>query len=577
MEESTSTPAFKIGLSLAGAVSAGAYTAGVLDFLIEALDCWTVAQTRGDAVPTHRVSLEAVAGASAGSLCAALLAIVLPYRFPHVRVAANGALQMQEGASAPDNPLYHGWVEAIDIRQLLSTSDLARGEFDSLLNCEAIDACVQHFLRYSGERQTRPYVARPFVARMALGNLRGVPYRIDFRGNKTINDEAMIEHSDHQSFLVGGDPACTVPAYLSTHARLAAESHTDLARWQALGDAAVASGAFPLFLKPRLITREVADYGWRHLVDSGVPGVALTAIPPAWKNPQAPPSPYAFACIDAGMYNNEPFELAHEVIAGGPGKSVPHAAEAADGAVLMIAPFVSTPHDGAEPVTKIDPQTQRPRLHLPPLQQLMPLFWSLIMQSRFKPLDLAMAYDESVYSRFVIAPTLSKAPEASSEWIAGGALQGFLGFFCEDFRKHDFQLGRRNCQQFLREHFTLPADNPIVRAGYAALDDSSLARFRNEAGQLPIIPLIDRVAIDEELMAWPAGRFATQPLMPAIQKRLDAIFQLHRKQALAAVKPWLQRTVLGMAMSLSWAMLGRPLLKKHIAATIEKALHAQAL
>src|SRR5271163_2793770 len=31
---------FKIGINMAGAVSAGAYTAGVLDFLIEALDAW---------------------------------------------------------------------------------------------------------------------------------------------------------------------------------------------------------------------------------------------------------------------------------------------------------------------------------------------------------------------------------------------------------------------------------------------------------------------------------------------------------------------------------------------------------
>jgi hypothetical protein len=34
----------EIGLVLAGAVSAGAYTAGVIDFLIEALDAWEGAQ-----------------------------------------------------------------------------------------------------------------------------------------------------------------------------------------------------------------------------------------------------------------------------------------------------------------------------------------------------------------------------------------------------------------------------------------------------------------------------------------------------------------------------------------------------
>ena len=53
MEKTPKT--FEIGLVMAGAVSAGAYTAGVVDFLIEALDTWDqarTAQTKG--TPTSR-------------------------------------------------------------------------------------------------------------------------------------------------------------------------------------------------------------------------------------------------------------------------------------------------------------------------------------------------------------------------------------------------------------------------------------------------------------------------------------------------------------------------------------------
>ena len=35
---------YEIGLTLGGTVSAGAYTAGVLDYLLEALDAWTRAK-----------------------------------------------------------------------------------------------------------------------------------------------------------------------------------------------------------------------------------------------------------------------------------------------------------------------------------------------------------------------------------------------------------------------------------------------------------------------------------------------------------------------------------------------------
>jgi hypothetical protein len=41
---------FELGLVLGGTVSAGAYTAGVLDFLIEALDCWDAERSDRPAV-----------------------------------------------------------------------------------------------------------------------------------------------------------------------------------------------------------------------------------------------------------------------------------------------------------------------------------------------------------------------------------------------------------------------------------------------------------------------------------------------------------------------------------------------
>src|SRR5579859_7573639 len=91
---------YRIGLAMAGAVSAGAYTAGALDFLIEALDAWEAAKARGERVPAHQVSLEAASGASAGAMCAALLAILLPGRFPHVRVGPGYQAEGDTGLPA---------------------------------------------------------------------------------------------------------------------------------------------------------------------------------------------------------------------------------------------------------------------------------------------------------------------------------------------------------------------------------------------------------------------------------------------------------------------------------------------
>ena len=64
-------PVFELGLVMAGAISAGAYTAGVMDFLIEALDAYYAARDKPDwAGPRHDVRVPVLAGASAGGASA---------------------------------------------------------------------------------------------------------------------------------------------------------------------------------------------------------------------------------------------------------------------------------------------------------------------------------------------------------------------------------------------------------------------------------------------------------------------------------------------------------------------------
>ena len=56
------TQKFQIGLCMAGAVSAGSYTAGVIDYLTEALEEWE--KRKGTAgIPTHEVEIPVMGGA----------------------------------------------------------------------------------------------------------------------------------------------------------------------------------------------------------------------------------------------------------------------------------------------------------------------------------------------------------------------------------------------------------------------------------------------------------------------------------------------------------------------------------
>lgn len=550
---------FKIGLAMAGAASAGAYTAGVLDFLLEALDSWYGAKLRGEAVPRHDVSLEVASGASAGAMCAALLAVALPYDFPHARLDP----QRRPSADAVKNPFYRAWVEDIDILPMLAASDLRGGTLPSLLNCEVLDRILARSLDYAAPRLERPYVARPFVGRYTLGNLRGVPYDVSYRGLMKSSD-TLYAHDDWIGFLVGGEDLPPPPGCGHGHARVGAIAASGAPDWQRLGNAALASGAFPLVLKPRLISRSGADYGARRFDDPDASDSQrrTVAVPPDWPGGKAP-EPYEFVSVDGGFFNNEPLDLARGVIAD-PLLGNPPEGLRSNGAVLMIAPLVDLPGAGNQPPLA------------PPDQLLMPLLWSLMDQCRFRPADVALAHDPAVYNRFLVTPVDSRSSKKGAYWVAGGPLQGFFGFLHADYRRHDYQLGRSNCQRFLREDFRLPKDNPRVAYGYAGLPPEEMARWLDADGELPVIPLLGQVAQDEAPCDWPTGVLDLDALMRPIGTRVDAIFRYYRNELAAGAGNAALRLAARGLLQLGW-LAGRGQVLGNIRRNIEGALAQQGL
>ena len=89
--EMSKSPVFYVGLCLAGAVSAGAYTAGVIDYLLEALDNWE--SKRGqEGIPDHRVKIPVIGGASAGGMTGILMASAIHNHIPAVSTISPGKL-----------------------------------------------------------------------------------------------------------------------------------------------------------------------------------------------------------------------------------------------------------------------------------------------------------------------------------------------------------------------------------------------------------------------------------------------------------------------------------------------------
>lgn len=169
---------FQVALVLAGTASTGAYTAGFLDKLIEALDAWYGAKTKGEDVPQHEVRLRVATGASGGGVSAALLARMLAYGIEPVRPGST-----EDVGKA--HLLYDTWVNRLDIGGMVDLADLQPNQTPkSLLNGAPIKAATATAaatpsapLPLPHGWYQRPYVDNPFRVIVTLGNLTGVPYR----------------------------------------------------------------------------------------------------------------------------------------------------------------------------------------------------------------------------------------------------------------------------------------------------------------------------------------------------------------------------------------------------------------
>jgi predicted acylesterase/phospholipase RssA len=548
-------PPFKLGINMAGAVSAGAYTAGVLDFLTEVLDDWYAQKKVDPTVPAHDISIEVFTGASAGGMCAAISAILLQDNFEHISDTSK---------TGTTNRFYESWVNKIDIQPLLGSADLAdpNSSVDSLLDSSIIEEIAQYALtRKDPLPEPRPYVSPNLNIFLSLTNLRGVPYSIVSVAPGSV-EESTFFYGDRIRFQLKSAasfdtyPPPPIPDRI-LDVSPAAITYPPTTAWLTLQTAAMATGGFPVFLKPRVLPRFQAEYcppGWESVAsaDSSTPPTTPPHFPPAM------PDPFKTVNVDGGVTNNDPFNYAHDFLlaCSSQAPSDRHLISTAgetDRAVLSIAPFPTT--QAYDPV--YDPEKQSAVIRALPA-----LFGALISQSRFFGQSLSKLLSGASFSNFIIAPSdddLRKQylsdPSKTPPALQCAALSAFGGFFERGFRAHDFALGRRNCQKFLVDHFLLPQDNVIIAASLPK-DPAALAALLKQYGRpdptadkvdpaaplwLPIIPICSQ-RLREPIPEVPRFQITDAKLDIIV----DLIFSRFRTvvSKLIAPAPWALRTFL---------------------------------
>ena len=453
-----------LGLCMAGAVSAGAYTAGVMDYLIEALEEWE--KRRGqENVPTHKVIIPAIGGASAGGMTGIITAAAINNPITPITELNGDILEEQK-----KNKLYHTWVDLTNrdmFPELLNTNDI-NGDIYSLFNSNFIDKLSEEATKVDkSDFVMRPYFDKHLKVFTTLTNLKGFSYFVDFAGGNKSSAYYLTRHSDFAAFVLNKydheynrDGWVPLDFFNDVNVEIAQK-------------AAMATGAFPVGLRVRKLERKrqyLHDFLWHKDITDHWP---------------LSDDPDDTLCVDGGMINNEPFlrvnDVLSEILQKETGDSITDEAnpmmDTFDSTTILIDPFPSKPNKFAksEKMVSVIGST----------------LVAMLAQMRMKPKSLNRAYNKNDPSQYLIAPSreIDNDKIEGERAIACGFFGGFGGFLHKEFRIHDFFLGRANCEQFLREHFTVPSDtsNPIFKNGYENV--GNLEDFMSEDNRLQIIPL----------------------------------------------------------------------------------------
>jgi hypothetical protein len=516
-----SQPSFEIGLCMAGAVSAGAYTAGVMDYLIDSLEKWEQAKQTNDAsVPRHNVRIAILSGASAGGMTAAITSAAIHNNIPPI------APQWREDELYKQkNKFYNTWVNLTNndmIPVMLSTGDLLKGKkARSLLNSNFIDDLAETSLKIDAHPQSiiqRNYFASDLELLVSLSNIVGIPYELGFISNARVSTRYKTKaHGDYGHFIINN----ATDAAANANGRIPLSFINNL-NTEILKSCAMATGAFPIGLSPRAVNREKSSIENNPILNrhynSKEKKLNIS-------------NPYVTINIDGGMIDNEPFSITRNLLLQRTGET--------DGenkdymrfksCVWMIDPF---PSEEGEKEFNYERAFDLDR-------NILNIIRTMRSQLIFKPSEIEEALDPNNASRFMVAPkrTTNGVSYHGSKAIASGSLGGFGGFINKNFRIHDYYLGRRNCQHFLRQRFTIPFDdgeqkhtvtNPIFKEGYG--NPEAIARFITKDGNaLPIIPDMEYhvnnpFAKEETYIGWPEiTKKEIDRIKPFLKTRIEKV------------------------------------------------------
>ncbi|MCP9797734.1 patatin-like phospholipase family protein [Cyanobium sp. Lug-B] len=402
----------KLAIVISGAVSLGSYEAGVMYEVLEAIALHN--ESVGADHP-ERVEIDVITGASAGAMTAAILSRQLYYGGEALRQPYHR------------NPLFNAWVCQINIEKLLKvTPDKHKY---SLLSSDVIDDIGQKAIPDDPSQalDLHPAADKSLLLGIAMSNLNG--YKQEIPGSKYNDSFAYSRYKDQFVCRLQRQPAEADPPG-SLHPGPAETIHLSemepqmtngkvtwcpmqTCDWGILRLMALSSGAFPFAFRARRIVR------------SGGSKKSMMATRDSGRKSSAGDQLYGgnYLYTDGGVFENEPVGMAANLI-----EAIGTGQQDLNRSYLFVAPGKRT--IDADPFFNTEDDL---------LAMATGLISAIFGQSRFQ-----QWVTEGLTGQLLTVT----ATEAT---LVGDTFSAFGGFLEFQFLAHDYNIGRLNARQKLRQ------------------------------------------------------------------------------------------------------------------------------
>lgn len=506
---------FHLGITMAGAVSAGAYTAGFMDYILEALSAWETAKNENkdnpnSNIPNHNVIIDAIGGASAGGMVSMITTLALcSGKIKPVKEVAN---------TKTGNILYDSWVFLDDddslydgskkgkttFEKMLSNTDIKAGKgAASLLNSIPIDRIAEKVFEQlpanASLTNLPPYISKDLRVLLTVTSLRPLDYKVKFSKIKSkfldatpghrISNHDIVAHfklnynedTDKNKYL----PFQPLKLDVINNSGKNLKSNRDF-----LINVTKATGAFPIGLAPRYFE---SDFPLEYVYNSLVERNSFTSKMDVELDINKKGN-FQFTAVDGGAINNEPFDEVLRCLVSNHG---PEDATNPKYGTILIDPF---------PNFEDEKSLEIPNYEKTSIMQIIGnLIPTVLNQARNKQND---TYGTGLFKlmAFPRKLKLGSQKEVDHPPLATGGIGGFGGFLDIEFRKHDFFLGRKNAKNFLRGIMFMEYDKDDPKNLFNGVSDKAIKKFSKKIKQadgtkkiyMPIIPDVSKLEADDE-------------------------------------------------------------------------------